>query len=130
MVGCHVSVSSHVMPLPALVHSLVTNLSLTLEGAARPTAPIEKVLGKSLAHATHCFPASMMSKTGLASNEGTRPPRACEMSATSLPLSPWPSPCIRPRQTEADGLVEAELLLFKAILHLSLLSKAAILGRF
>lgn len=46
MVGCHVSVSSHVMPLPALVHSLGHNLPLTFGGSSQAQRPILRVLGR------------------------------------------------------------------------------------
>lgn len=101
MVGCHVSVSGHVMPLPALVFTRITNLPLTSGGAARPTAPTVRVLGKSLAHPAHCFPAVRASKTGPPRNGGLWPPRA----PREVSNQPPPSACglvrrIRPRQTE------------------------------
>lgn len=60
--------------LPWYIH-LVTNLPLISGGAACPTAPIVRVLGKSLAHPAHGF--------GLPRNRSLWLPRAGEMSATS-----------------------------------------------
>lgn len=62
---------------------LVTNLPLISGGAACPTAPIVRVLGKSLAHPAHGFPAARASRTGLPRNRSLWLPKAGEMSATS-----------------------------------------------
>lgn len=82
--GCRVSVSGHVMPLPALVHSLGTNVPLTSAGGSRAHSAHCEGPGESLAHPAHCFPAARASKTGLPGTRGLWPPGAREMSATSL----------------------------------------------
>lgn len=102
MVGCHVSVSGHVMPLPALVHSLGHQFASDLwRGSHAHSAHCEGP-GESLAHPAH------------ASQLRGRARRAClGMGAFGLPepvggqrpassLSPQPSPTKQTR-THRDG---------------------------
>lgn len=84
MVGCHVSVSGHVMPLPALVHSLGHQFASDLWRGGQAHSAHRQGPGESLAHPAHCFPAARASKTGPPRNGGLWPPRAHERSATGL----------------------------------------------
>lgn len=62
MVGCHVSVSSHVMPLPALVHSLGHNLPLTFGGSSQAQKANSEGPWESLAHPAHWFSAAKQAR--------------------------------------------------------------------
>lgn len=62
MVGCHVSVSSHVMPLPALVHSFGHNLPLTFGGSSQAQRANSEGPWESLAHPAHWFLAAKQAR--------------------------------------------------------------------
>lgn len=62
MVGCHVSVSSHVMPLPAQVHSLGHNLPLTFGGSSQAQRANSEGPWESLAHPAHWFLAAKQAR--------------------------------------------------------------------
>lgn len=62
MVGCHVSVSSHVMPLPARVHSLGHNLPLTFGGSSQAQGANSEGPWESLAHPAHWFLAAKQAR--------------------------------------------------------------------
>lgn len=62
MVGCHVSVSSHVMPLPALVHSFGHNLPLTFGGSSQAQRANSEGPWESLAHPALWFLAAKQAR--------------------------------------------------------------------
>lgn len=87
MVGCHVSVNSHVMPLPILVHSLGHQFASELWRGWPGPMPTVTVQGNNSSPPTHppCLPAAGVSKTGLPSNGGGGEPLACDFRHQSLP---------------------------------------------
>lgn len=85
MVGCHVSVSSHVMPLPALVHSLGHQFVSDLWSSQAHRAYCEGP-GES---SPPCPLLSQLQRRAKQASLGVGPLR-CQQPASSL--SPWPSP--------------------------------------
>lgn len=62
VVGCHVSVSSHVMPLPARGHSLGHNLPLPFGGSSQAQRANSEGPWESLAHPAHWFSAAKQAR--------------------------------------------------------------------
>lgn len=75
MVGCHVSVSSHVMPLPILVHSLGHQFASPLRKEQPGPGPLIRVQPPG-----PCFPAARVSKTGLLGTGDSSLPELCDAS--------------------------------------------------
>lgn len=128
MVGCHVSVSSHVMPLPALVHSLGHQFASDLcrDSQAHSTHQEGPEGESSPAHPNPCFPAARGSQTGLPRNGGASGPSGpvrCQQPASSL--SSWPSLTYRTETDRRTVLLRGCRCVSEAmLLHLSLLFKA------